>query len=347
MNQHHTIARSIGLAAMATMAAALVGAPTAYAAPSHSPSASVAGGVLTVTGSNAGDTITVDFRNPDSVAVDLGGARQSFARSGLGSVSVFLGNGDDSFATSSGGSASTDLPLDVAGGNGRDTVAGGANSDFLFGENGDDRLLGGAGTDVLFGDRGNDFLNGQVGADTELLGAGDDVAAWLPGEGSDAIVGDSGTDTLAFTGASGDEVMSLSPNGQSAVFLRSPGAIRMDLDGVERLELATLGGVDAVTVNDLTGTGLVDAAIDLSAAGAGDTKDDIVTVNGTDRADDVAVAAQSGTVDVSGLQPETVITGSEPTDRLNINALAGQDRVDVTDAAKALIGVLVDFGTGQ
>jgi Ca2+-binding RTX toxin-like protein len=347
MNHRQKITRSLGLAAMATMAVALVGAPTAYATPSRTASASVAGAVLTISGSNAGDNITVDFRSPDSVAVDLGGATQSFARSGLASVSVFLGNGDDAFSIATGGSASTDLPLDVAGGNGRDTIAGGANVDFLFGESGDDRLLGGAGTDVLFGDRGNDFVNGQVGADTELLGSGDDTAAWLPGEGSDNIIGDSGADTLAFTGAGGDEVMSLSANGRSAVFLRSPGAIRMDLDGVERLALTTLGGVDAVTVNDLSGTDLVEASVDLSAAGVGDLKDDIVTVNGTDAADSIAVAALAGGVDISGLRPETVITGNEPTDHLNINARDGADQVAVSDAAKALINVLVDLGSGQ
>jgi Ca2+-binding RTX toxin-like protein len=347
MNEKHKITKGLGLAAMATTAVALVGGPAAYAAPSHSATASVAGGVLTIAGSNAGDSITVDFRSPDSVAVDLNGVRQSFARPGLASVSAFLGNGDDAFSTATGGSAATDLPLDVAGGNGSDTVTGGANVDFIFGENGDDRLLGGAGTDVLFGDRGNDFVNGQVGADTELLGSGDDTAAWLPGEGSDNIVGDSGADTLAFTGAGGDEVMSLSANGSSAVFLRSPGTIRMDMDGVERLAVGTLGGVDAVTVGDLSGTDLVEASIDLSVGGVGDRKDDTIIVNGTDAADSIAVGAGAGGVDISGLQPETVINGNEPTDRLNINAGDGDDQVAVSDAAKALIAVLVDLGAGQ
>ncbi len=119
MNVNRKITQGLGLAAMATMAVALVGAPTAYAAPSRSASASVAGGVLTIAGSNAGDSISIDFRSPDSVAVDLNGVRQTFARGGLASVSVSLGNGDDAFSTASGGSASTDLPLDVAGGNGR------------------------------------------------------------------------------------------------------------------------------------------------------------------------------------------------------------------------------------
>src|SRR5688572_20290239 len=107
MNEKHLITKALGLAAMATTAVALVGAPTAYAAPSHTASASVSGGVLTISGSSTGDSISVDFRSPDSVAVDINGVRQSFTRSGLGSVSVLLGSGDDTFSTATGGSAAT------------------------------------------------------------------------------------------------------------------------------------------------------------------------------------------------------------------------------------------------
>jgi hypothetical protein len=340
MNQHR-IAGPVGLAAAATMAMAIAGIAPANAAP-HTSSASVAGGVLSVTGSNGGDTVVVDFGSPDSVGVEVDGQRESFARSTFRSISVSLGSGDDSFRVISSGSALEDTPLNVTGGAGQDSVVGGAGNDVLRGGDGDDRLLGGAGADALFGDRGDDFVNGQVGTDSEVLGSGDDVAGWLPGEGSDAIFGGSGRDTLAFTGAGGDEVMSLSANGDRAVFLRSPGSVRMDLDDVERLEVDTVGGLDAVTVNDLSGTDLDEAVIGLG--GAADTKDDTVTVNGTEQADQIAVGAQGGAVDVSGLQPQTVITGSRPTDRLDINARGGSDQVDVSDAAKALIGVLVDFG---
>lgn len=341
MNQQHRVARPIGLAAAATIALAVAGIAPASAAP-HTPTTTVANGVLSVTGSNGADTVVVDFGSPDSVAVEVDGRRQGFARNTFRTISVSLGNGDDSFRTISSGSALEDTPLDVSGGAGQDSVVGGAGNDVLRGEDGDDHLLGGGGADVILGDRGDDFVNGQVGTDTELLGSGDDTAGWLPGEGSDAVFGGSGRDTLAFTGAGGDEVMSLSANGDRAVFLRSPGSVRMDLDDVERLEVDTIGGADAVTVNDVSGTDLDEALIDL--AGAGDVKDDTVTVNGTDGADDVTVAAQGSSVDVSGLQPRTVITGSLPTDRLDIFARGGSDLVNVSEAAKALIGVLVDLG---
>ena len=60
MDVNRTITQGLGLAAMETMAIALVGAPTAYAAPSRSASATVVRGVLTITGSNAGDSIAID-----------------------------------------------------------------------------------------------------------------------------------------------------------------------------------------------------------------------------------------------------------------------------------------------
>jgi hypothetical protein len=349
LNQNHRIARPLGLAAAATMALAVVGIAPANATPGTA-SATVSDGVLTVIGSNHADSVAVDFSNADAIGIELDGVRQSFGRGALTRVSVFLGSGDDSFRTFSGGSATTDLPLTVFAGTGEDSVTGGAGTDTISGDDGDDRLLGGSGNDLLFGGRGSDFVNGQIGTDTEVLGLGDDTAGWLPGEGSDSVFGGSGRDTLAFTGAGGDEVMSLAANGQRAVFLRSPGSVRMDLDDVERLEVDALGGIDTVTVGDLTGTDLDEVGIDLSANGAngaGDTKTDTVVVDGTDRADRISVTSDDDAVDVAGLDPRTVITGSEATDRLEIDALGGNDRLDVDPAVNALINVAFDLGTGQ
>ena len=328
MNAQQNLGRSLGLAAAATLAAGLVGAVPADASPAVA-SVTVADNTLIVAGTNGPDRVIVDFTNPDSVGIDIDGDRQSVGRRTFTAVSVRLRSGDDRFSVVSGGSALTDEPLVIHGGNG------------------DDDLRGGAGVDVLFGDRGDDFVNGALGTDTEMLGAGDDVAGWDPGQGSDAIFGQYGVDTLLFNGAGGDEVMSLSANGDRAVFLRSPGSIRMDLDDVERVQVNTLGGVDTVTVNDVSGTDVEETTIDLSVAGAGDTKADTVVVSGSPQADDVVVDASGGTVDVTGLRPETRITGSESFDRLLVNTLGGSDQVHVTDAATALIGILVDFGADQ
>lgn len=142
--------------------------------------------------------------------------------------------------------------------------------------------------------------------------------------------------------------MSLSPNGQRSLFLRDAGNIRMDMDGVERLDLAALGGPDTFTVQDMSGTDFRRADVDLSGpAGGPDGQADIVTVNGTERADRIDVEADGARVDVEGLETEVRITGSETSDRLEVNSRGGNDDVDVDPAVTALIGVAVDLGAGQ
>jgi len=350
MKEQSRITRSFGRAAAATTLIGLVAAVSAgpaQATPARA-SAAVVDDVLVISGTNAADRITVDFTALDSVVVDLGHNHvQRLDPRTFHSVSVHLRAGDDDFRTLSGGSPA-DVPLTVRAGAGDDAAAGGAANDVLKGGSGEDFLLGGAGTDLVFGGRGADFVNGGVGTDTEVLGSGGDTAAWNPGEGNDAISGGLGRDTLAFNGSDGDEQMSLTADGTNAVFQRSPGAIRMDLAGVERLDLATFGGADAVTIGDLSGTALTVADIDLSStAGTGDGKTDTVVVNGTDRPDRVDVAADVGAVDVTGLAGETVVTGGDPTDRLEINTFEGDDGVTVDDAARALLDITFDLGADQ
>jgi hypothetical protein len=125
------------------------------------------------------------------------------------------------------------------------------------------------------------------------------------------------------------------------VFFRTQGNIRMDLDGVERLDLATFGGVDQVRIGDLSGTEVTAADIDLAAATGVVDKDDTVLVNGTDQADRVDVSASGGGVAVTGLAARTSVTGGDPTDRLQIDTLGGDDQVTVSDAARALLDVVV------
>ncbi len=216
------------------------------------------------------------------------------------------------------------------------------------GGSGNDTLNGGDGVETFIGGSGNDAVDGNRGDDTGVLGSGNDSFRWDPGDGSDVVEGQSGTDTLDFNGANVAEIMSLSAEGERSIFLRNVANIRMDMDGVERLDLTALGGVDTMTVNDMSGTDFRVADVDLSAAtGGGDGAVDIVTVNGTQNADRVQVTAAGARVDVSGLKAETRILGSEPTDQLQINTLDGNDTVDVDAAAAALIAVAVNLGPGQ
>ena len=204
--------------------------------------------------------------------------------------------------------------------------------------------------DVIDSGSGADFVAGGLGHDVASLGSGDDTFLWNNGEGSDDVDGGSGNDNLVFNGA-GNETSTLSAVGTRAVFARVQGNIQMNLDAVEQLDLHALGGIDNITVNDTTGTSLRQANIDLSASGnggAGDGVADVVTVNGTSQDDHVNVVGQGTQVDVSGLRPETAITGSDAgLDQLHVNTLDGNDTVTVDPSAQSLIGVTPDLGAGQ
>ena len=105
---------------------------------------------------------------------------------------------------------------------------------------------------------------GGRGNDVALLGNGNDTFVWNPGDGSDVVEGQAGTDTLLFNGANVNENIDISANGSRARLIRDVGNVTMDLNGVEHIQLAALGGADTVTVNDLTGTDVTQVAIDLA-----------------------------------------------------------------------------------
>jgi hypothetical protein len=320
---------------------------------SPSAGASVTNGRLNVVGTSGNDQITLALAagDPNTLQVDFGSSGpgvQSFDRSTFTAISVFLGSGDDQFSILQTNGAFADEALTVHGGSGDDTITTGDGNDTIYGDAGNDTIHSGAGTDTIFAGSGDDFVNGGVGTDTAYLGSGRDSFEWNPGEGSDVIDGGSGTDTLVFNGANIDENFSLSANGHQTVFLRDKGNIRMDMNHVEQLSLAALGGSDNVTINDLSGTDFRQADINLAGpAGTSDGVLDNVTVNGINRADHIAVTGNGSTVDVAGLRTETTITGADTRDQLQINTHDGNDTVLVDPSATALIGVTTDLGAGQ
>ena len=142
-----------------------------------------------------------------------------------------------------------------------------------------------------------------------LLGAGDDTFVWDPGDGSDVVEGQDGTDTMVFNGSNAAEQFDLSANGSRLRFTRNVGNITMDTNGVEQVDLDALGGADTVVENDLTGTGVTEVNADL---GAGDGQPDHVVVNGTNAADRIVVAGAAGTASVTGLAAAVNVTNAEP-----------------------------------
>src|SRR5262249_54322648 len=117
---------------------------------------------------------------------------------------------------------------------------------------------------------------------------------------------------------------------------RDIGTVTMDLNGVEHLQLDALGGADNITVNDLSGTGVTQVAIDLASppgSGMGDLAADSVTVNATKGDDVIEVQGQGGSLTVAGLSELVTISGSEATDALTV---AGGNGNDTLSAATML-----------
>jgi hypothetical protein len=81
---------------------------------------------------------------------------------------------------------------------------------------------------------------------------------------------------------------------------------------------------------------------------AGDGAADTITVDGTNGPDDIAVAANGGVVDVTGLSTAVGISNSEvANDLLAISGRDGNDDVTIGGGVAALIQTLVDLGSGE
>jgi Ca2+-binding RTX toxin-like protein len=65
--------------------------------------------------------------------------------------------------------------LEAHGGDGNDTITGGAGHDVIFGDTGNDTLTGAAGNDVLVGGSESDRLVGSAGHDILIAGQLDDA----------------------------------------------------------------------------------------------------------------------------------------------------------------------------
>ena len=227
---------------------------------------------ITVTGSGTAVTVAglsevVIVENPDSID----------------RLSVLAGGGNDTIDASG-------LPAGTIG----LVIDGGAGNDTIIGSQGADTLIGGNGNDVVTGGRGDDMA---------FLGAGGDQFIWNPGDGSDTVDGQGGFDTLLFNGANVGENIDILANGLRTSFTRDVANITMDLNHLEFLHFNALGGADNVIVDDLTGTSVIQVAIDLAGTlggVAGDGQVDTVTVRGTAGIDHISVTASGTSLSVDG-----------------------------------------------
>jgi Ca2+-binding RTX toxin-like protein len=284
--KRHHLATAVVLAAAV---AALI-APAGASARPPGVSAELDNGTLHVYGGDRPNAVSLRLKQGDSSrlqvdAGDNGSADFSFARNDVDAISIRMGNGRDHVRIDdSNGSFTDSIPTTIAGGNG------------------DDTLEGGQGVETFRGGNGDDFVDGGKGNDRADLGRGDDTFRWDPGEGSDAIDGESGRDTMVFNGASNvPETVTMSANGGRLIFSRQPGNVTMNTDGVEIVDFNALGNTDDITVNDLTGTDVTQVNIDLAkelGGNAGDGVVDNVVVNGTTA------------VSITHADPEDLVNGS-------------------------------------
>jgi Ca2+-binding RTX toxin-like protein len=145
------------------------------------------------------------------------------------------------------------------------TISGGAGDDIIVGSNALDTISGGDGNDRITGFRGDETINGD---------AGNDVMIWQNGDGDDINIGGAGADETSIVTGTGDDNMTVSPNGAR---IRIERGFTVDMETVERLAIQSFSGNDTLTTQPGIALPMV---ID---AGSGD--DTITTGDGADLID--------------------------------------------------------------
>ena len=312
---------------------ATLGIATSPAAAAYK--AHVQAGTLQITGDGASDKLALHLApgDPNTLQVDVGEDGTvdfSFDRSTFSAINVQGGGGDDEIRIDDSFGSFSTQPVTIDGGAGNDT------------------LIGGDGNDLLLGGGGDDSIDGNRGSDVALMGGGDDTFSWDPGDGSDTVEGQGGKDLLDFNGSNAAEKIDVSANGSRVRLHRDVADVTMDLDGIEGLNVRALGSADTITVNDLSGTDLKTANVDLSSSsGGGDGAADTVIANGTDGSDRVAVDSSNGSTIVSGLAARVQVSGAEPSlDDVDVNTLGGDDTISSGVGTSGPAAVNIDGGTG-
>jgi Ca2+-binding RTX toxin-like protein len=204
------------------------------------------------------------------------------------------------------------------------------------------------GGDVIIAGEGRDVVTGNPGTDTVFLGDGNDLFNWDPGDSSDVVEGQFGVDEMLFNGSNANENINILANGGRVSFLRDVAAVTMDLNDVEAITYAAIGGTDNITVGNLAGTDITKFVIDLAGfEGGSDGAADTVTVNGTPGAESLTLTSTSpGIIAVDGLAWLVKLQTFGGQDTLSIAAGGGDDIVDAS-ALQPGVGLFVHGGDGN
>ena len=180
-----------------------------------------------------------------------------------------------------------------------------------------------------------DLVSGGAGEDTILLGAGNDTA--LETDGS--VDGQSGADTVRFTGTDESEEFTLQALGTHARIVRDTGGLA-DLVRVETAEVLAGGGPDFVDVGDLSATELTRVDADL---GLFDGAPDSVSPPGPARTTASAHRMLGDDLRVSGLKADLRVENADA-DRVTVQGYGGDDKL--TAIGNVPPGLTLDGGEG-
>src|SRR4051812_24271549 len=112
-------------------------------------------GLLTVTGTNASENISLVVSGANIKVSQTGVADKSFLASKVKKILINALDGNDNVAIQS----AIIKPATLNGGTGNDLLISGGGNDVLNGGDGNDQLHGGAGSDALNAGKGNDILD--------------------------------------------------------------------------------------------------------------------------------------------------------------------------------------------
>lgn len=297
--------------------ASLVGLGGPAAADAVVPPPVVTGHVLTVTGDNAANTITLSVEN-GKIAVN--GVATTLEANNEAEIVVNALAGDDT-VTATALAAANYKSMSIDGGEDNDVILGGANADVVNGGNGNDTIVPAKGEDVVNG------------------GPGNDVMTWNPGDGSDKDKGEAGADEVLVNGGAADEVFHYGPDdafeaGTGVLFERaSPAPFKIEFDA-ETLTIKGNEGVD--TMSPLAGELVNRTALALDGGEGNDEitgADTADTLNG-EGGNDTLTGGKGADTDHGGVGNDKMIWNNG--DGTDVNSgEAGEDETVVNGAPAA------------
>ena len=211
-----------------------------FAAPAAANAAvtpAINGTTLTLTGDDTSENFTL--------GVDANGnLTHSFGQvNGLANNTDF--NTDPNAATTLPSNGTITVVIDARGGQDNinlsaanilaPAVNGGAGDDVIVGSNLVDAISGGDGNDRITAGRGDETIHGDLG---------NDVIVWNNGEGDDINIGGGGVDETSIVTGTGDDNMTVSPNGAR---IRIERGFKVDMEDVDRLSITSFSGNDTLT----------------------------------------------------------------------------------------------------